>query len=304
MDIGVVGAGGIGSYYAGVLSRAGHQVRLVARGDHLAAIRQRGLEVRTPDDSFVVHPDVSDDGALVAKCEFVVVAVKSYSLHDVGAWLVGAATNGATIVPFLNGADVAERLLALGVPEKAIVGGIINASLVRTDPGVVQRKGASDRVTIGEFDLPSSDRTLRIVEAFSQAGSTATLSADITGDTWRKFAFIVPMGIACGLSRQPMGPVLATESGRRILTGSLHEVAMVARAAAGRLDDADEAKVKDELFAIPPAIKPSFLLDLERGGPTELDLLAGTVRRLGRAHGVATPIADLATAAFEVATGG
>jgi 2-dehydropantoate 2-reductase len=273
----------------------------VARGEHLAATRARGLEVRTPEESFVVRPEVSNDGAFVATCECVVVAVKSYSLSEVGPALVGAAKNGATIVPLLNGADVTERLVALGVPESSILGGIVGASLVRTEPGVVQRRGPSDRVIIGEFGQPSSERAQRIVEAFASGGSNARLSADISGDIWRKFAFIVPMGIACGLARQPMGPVLSTESGRRILTNSLHEVALVARAAVGRLDDADEAKVREELLAIGPAIKPSFLLDLERGGPTELDLLAGTVRRLGREHGVPTPIADLATAAFEVA---
>jgi 2-dehydropantoate 2-reductase len=304
VNIGVVGAGGIGSYYAGTLLRAGHQVRLMARGEHLAAMRERGLEVRTPDESFVVRPEVSDDGAVVAKCEFVVVAVKSYSLGEVGPTLVGAAKNGATIVPLLNGADVTERLVALGVPEPAIFGGIVNASLVRTEPGVVIRKGPSDRVTVGEFGQPSSERAKKIVDAFAGGGSNARRSADISGDIWRKFAFIVPMGIACGLARQPMGPVLSTESGRRILTNSLHEVALVGRAAAGRLDDADEVSVRDELFATGPAIKPSFLLDLERRGPTELDLLAGTVRRLGREHGVPTPIADLATAVFEVALAG
>jgi 2-dehydropantoate 2-reductase len=304
VHIGVVGAGGIGSYYAGTLSRAGHQVRLVTRGEHLVVMRERGLEVRTPEESFVVHPEVADDGALVAKCEFVVVAVKSYSLSEVGPTLVGAAQSGATIVPLLNGADVAERLVALGVPESAILGGIVHASLVRTAPGVVQRKGPSDRVTVGEFGPATSERATKIVDAFAAGGSNARLSADIAGDIWRKFAFIVPMGVACGLARQPMGPVLSTESGRRILTNSLREVALVARAVAGRLDDADEMKVRDDLFSIGPAIKPSFLLDLERGGPTELDLLAGTVRRLGREHGVPTPIADLATAVFEVTLAG
>jgi 2-dehydropantoate 2-reductase len=302
VDIGIVGAGGIGSYYAGTLSRAGHRVHLMARGAHLAAIRERGLEVRTPGGSFTTHPDVSDDGAVVASCEYVIVSVKSYSLPEVGPAVVGAAKNGATIVPLLNGADVADRLVALGAPTSAILGGIIHASLVRTEAGVAERKSPGDRVTIGEFDRSASERTAKIVDAFAGAGSTATVSPDITRDIWRKFAMIVPMGIACGLSRQPMGPVLASDAGRKLLTASLHEVALVGRAVAGTLDDVDEAKARDDLFAIGPTIKPSFLLDLERGGPTELDLLAGTVRRLGREHAVPTPIADLATAAFEVAT--
>ena len=123
MNIGIIGAGGIGSYYAGTLTHAGHQVRLVARGPHLEVMRTRGLEVRRGGESFVAQPTVSDDGALVADCECVLVSVKSYSLAEVGPAIVDAAKHGATIVPLLNGADVAERLHSLGVPRGAIAGG-------------------------------------------------------------------------------------------------------------------------------------------------------------------------------------
>ena len=301
LNIGIVGAGGIGSYYAGTLSRAGHEVHLVARSEHLEAVRARGLEVRRGSETFTTHPSASPDGASVENCQCVLVSVKSYSLPEVGTTLSAAAKQGATIIPLLNGADVADRLVALGVPREAIVGGIVHASLVRTAAGVVERKSPGDRVTIGEFDRSTSDRVTRVVDALAAAGSTAIASDDITRDIWRKFALIVPMGIVCGLTRQSMGPVLATESGRRLLRNSIHEVVMVARAVAGVLDDADEAKVNADFLALGPAIKPSFLLDLERGGPTELDLLAGTIRRLGREHGVATPVADLAVSVFEVA---
>lgn len=304
LNIGIVGAGGIGSYYAGTLSRAGHQVRLVARGEHLEVVRERGLEIHRGTESFVARPAVSDDGTFVADCECVIVSVKSYSLPEVGPAVAAAAKRGATIVPLLNGADVTERLEALGVPRPAIVGGIVHASLVRTAPGVAERKSPGDRVTVGEFDRTPSERVKRIVDAFTGAGSTAVVSTDIARDIWRKFSLIVPMGIVCGLTRQAMGPILASEPGRRLLTNSIHEVVMVARAVAGTLDDADEAKTRDDLLALGPNTKPSFLLDLERGGPTELDLLAATVRRLGREHGVPTPIADLATTVFEVATSG
>ena len=302
MKIGIAGAGGIGSYYAGLLTRAGNSVRLVARGDHLAAIEARGLEVRTPTETFVTRPQASPDAAQLAGCEYVLVAVKGYSLGEVAPALQAAAESGAVIVPLLNGIDVADRLVALGVPRASIVGGLVAASLVRSAPGVVERRSPFDRVVLGELDRVSRDRTPRFVDTLTAAGVSAQLSDDMRLDLWRKFAFIVPMTVACGMARQAVGAVLATEDGRARVTGALHEIVEVSRAVGANLDDADEAWIRDQLFALPPAMRPSFLQDLERGGPTEVDLLAGTVCRLGRESGVSTPIHDEAAAAFALAT--
>lgn len=302
MKIGIAGAGGIGSYYAGLLTRAGNTVRLLARGDHLAAIEARGLEVRTPTETFVVRPQASANAARLAGCDYVLVAVKGYSLGEVAPALRAAAESGAVIVPLLNGIDVAERLEALGVSRAAIVGGLVAASLVRSAPGVVERRSAFDVVALGELDRMSRARTPRLVAALAAAGVSARLSDDVRLDLWRKFAFIVPMTVACGMARQPMGAVLATEEGRARVTGALHEIVEVSRAIGAYLDASDEERIRADLLALPPGMRPSFLQDLERGGPTEVDLLAGTVCRLGRESGVATPIHDAATAAFTLAT--
>ena len=300
MDIGIVGAGNIGSYYAGLLSQAGCGVKLVARGEHLDAIRSRGLEVRTPDRAFVARPMVDSDVALVADCDAVIVAVKSYSLADVASGVAKAASNGATVVPLLNGVDVGERLARFGVPRASIVGGLVAASVFRTAPGSVERRSLFDRVVIGEFDRRPSERTRRVVDAFAAAGTTAAVSDDISLDLWRKFAFIVPMNVVCGLTRGPMGPVIASERGRKLIADSLHELADVARAVGIAFGEEDEAKVRHDLLALQPGMRPSFLADLERGGPNEVDLLVGTVSRLGHEHGVPTPIHDVATTAFEI----
>jgi 2-dehydropantoate 2-reductase len=142
----------------------------------------------------------------------------------------------------------------------------------------------------------------RTATALRDAGVTSEVSDDISHDLWRKFAFIVPMNVACGLSRRPMGYSLSTERGRALVAGSLHEIVCVARACDVALTDQHEAFLRNDLFALAPETRPSFLLDLERGGPTELDLLAGTVSRLGALRGVPTPIHDVAVAAFEAAT--
>jgi 2-dehydropantoate 2-reductase len=304
MNIGIIGAGGIGSYYAAQLAATNHDVVLFARGAHLEAIRQRGLELRTPNGSTTTRPNATDDGTRLADRDIVVVAVKGYSLADVAAIVARAAARGATIVPLLNGADIPQRLEALGVPRARIAGGLARVSVVRTAPGVVERRSATDAVIVGQLrGGGDADRLVKLVAALTSVGTNATMSADIEHDLWRKFAFIVPMAIACGLSRTSMGPVQAHESGRALLRGAIAEIVAVSRAAGPGLTEDDEAQALKDLLAVQPQVKPSFLLDLEQGGPTELDLLAGTVSRMGREHGIPTPISDVAVAAFEAAAG-
>jgi 2-dehydropantoate 2-reductase len=303
VNIGIIGAGGIGSYYGGQLSRLGHTVRLLARGEHLDVIRARGLEVRSPEGTFVTRVLATADGADLAGCEYVIVAVKSYSLSEVAPMIMHAADRGAVIVPLLNGVDVAERLERLGVPRDATLGGLVSASLVRSAPGVVERRSPFNRMVLGELTRDRTpNRAAPLVDAFAAADVFATLSSDIALDLWRKFAFIVVMNVAAGLPRKPAGAMLALERGRALMADALHEIVLVSRAAGVPLSDDDEASIRDELFGLPPNVRPSFLADLERGGPTELDLLAGNVSRLGALHGVPTPIHDVATVAFQAAT--
>jgi 2-dehydropantoate 2-reductase len=206
------------------------------------------------------------------------------------------------VVPLLNGVDVPERLESLGVSRGSIVGGLVAASLVRIAPGVVERRSPFDRMVVGELDCSSTERVTRFIDALSGAGVTASASTNIRMDLWRKFAFIVPMGVACGLARRGMGAVIASERGRRLLLSALHELVLVSRTTDTPLSDADEQNVGRDLLALSAQMRPSFLADLERGGPAEIDLLPGTVARLGRAHGIPTPIHDIAVAAFDAAT--
>src|SRR5215831_2264859 len=173
MRVGIIGAGGIGGYCAGVLRRAGVDVCLLARGEHLAAIQERGLEIRMPADRFVVNIEASSDGDIVRGTDYVIVAVKGYSLDEIGPAAAGAADTGATIVPLLNGVDAADRLEELGVPREAIIGGLAKISVARAGPGIIERKSAFERVTLGELDRVPRERTARFVAEMVRAGITA-----------------------------------------------------------------------------------------------------------------------------------
>jgi 2-dehydropantoate 2-reductase len=301
MKTAILGAGGVGSYYGGALARAGHEVILLARGAHLSALRERGLEVRTPEGSYTVMVEAAGDPKDLGPVELAIVAVKSYSLREITPAARLLAEAGAMVLPLLNGVEAAERLIADGVPADRVLGGLTEISAVRVGPGIVERRSPFQRVVVGERAGGTSERAERIAAAFRQAGAEARASDDITVDLWRKFAFIATMSAACGLSRFPIGPIRKTPMGRLLLERAVGEVIAIARARGVALAEGEESRILGFIDSLPESMKPSFLLDLEAGRLTELDDLSGAVSRLGRLAGVETPVHDVATAALGVA---
>ncbi|MFL5557991.1 MAG: ketopantoate reductase family protein, partial [Gemmatimonadaceae bacterium] len=296
LKITVLGAGAIGAYYGGQLARAGHDVTLYARGDNLAAIRERGLEIRTPDGSSVVQLAATDRVQELGNADFAILGVKSYSLDSIATVVQSVARNGAAILPFLNGVETTERLIALGVPRGSILGGVTRISVARVQPGVVERRGAFQSVIVGELDNRITERVKSIVTAFRDAGVDANTSNQIELDLWQKFVFIAAIAASCGLARTPIGPLRDRPLGRRLLQRAVQEVVDVARARGIPLAADETARVIGAIDALPPGTKPSFLLDIEAGGLTELDTLSGAVSRYAAAAGIQTPIHDTVAA--------
>jgi 2-dehydropantoate 2-reductase len=304
MRIAILGAGGVGGYYAGTLARSGHAVALLARGPHLDALLSRGLEVRTPEGAFTVAVQATDDAKTLGVCDVAIVTVKTYSLAEIAPAARLLAEGGAAILPFLNGVEAADRLVESGVPANQVLGGLTQVSVLKVGPGVVERKSSFQKVVVGERVGTPSERVRQIVEAFQGAGAEARVSEDISADLWRKFAFIAPMAAACGLARAPIGPVRDAPYGEVLLARAVREVLAVARARGLSLAEDEEAKILAFIDSLDGGMKPSFLLDLEAGGPNELDDLSGAVARLGREVGVETPVHDTATAALSAAVKG
>ena len=298
MKVIVLGAGGIGAYYGGQLARTGHDVTLYARGANLEAILDRGLEIRTSEGSNVVQVAATDRVEDLAAADFAVLGVKSYSLASIAPVVRQVAARGAAILPFLNGVETTDRLVALDVPAANILGGVTRISVVRVQPGVVERRGAFQSVIVGELDGRISERTSRIAAAFRESGVEARVSGRIEVDLWQKFVFIAAMAGACGLARSPVGPLRDKPLGQRLLQRAVQEVVDVARARGIPLPADETAQVVGAIEALPSGTKPRFLLDLEAGGPNELDTLSGAVSRYAQAAGIATPIHDTVTAAL------
>jgi 2-dehydropantoate 2-reductase len=305
MKIAVLGAGGIGGYYGGLLARTGHEVCVLARTSNLSALKEHGLEIRTPAETFTVRVRASDDVKDFGAVDCALVAVKNYSLAEIAPAAAFLARQGALIVPLLNGVEVVDQLVAHSVPHEQLVGGLTAISVVRTAPGVFERRSPFQRVVLGELEQSQPERKQRIdaiVQAFKEAGVEASVSTDITADLWRKFAFIASMAAACGLSRSAIGPLRATKLGHLLIERAVREVVNVARARKVALADDEAERTVKTIDGLPEAMKPSLLIDLEAGRPTEIEDLSGAVARLGRASGVETPVHDTAAAAIGVST--
>lgn len=302
MRFGIIGAGGIGGYYGGLLARAGHEVHLLARGANLDAIRAKGLIVKTPEESWVAKVNASDDATELARDfgegDFAVIATKAYSLNEIAPAAKAFADRGATIVPLNNGVDAADTLISLGIPRERLLGGVTYISAVHSGPGVAERRTPVQRVVVGELGGGLSKRAADFAGAFVDAGAEGEATNNISVALWQKFVFLASIAAACGLTRLNIGAVREKPLGARLIERAVREAVAVGRARGVALRDDEEAQVMEKINDLPPGVEPSLLLDLRNGSRTEVDVLSGAISRFGDAAGIDTPIHDTAALAL------
>jgi 2-dehydropantoate 2-reductase len=296
MRIAILGAGGVGGYFGALLARAGHDVVLYARGANLAAIRGNGITIRDANGEFTVPIGATNDPDELSGARFAIVAVKSYSLAEIAPVARKLALAGATVLPLLNGVEAADDLERDGVPREQLLGGQTNVSAYKAEPGVIHRALWKERIVLGELDGVLSDRAMSLVEVLRSGGIEAIATTNIAVELWRKFNMLCAMAAACGMARSDVAGIRDTELGHLLIERAVAEIAAVGRARGVEIPPSQERDIMRGIDALPGTMKPSFLLDVERGGPTELDVLSGAVSRFGRAAHIPTPVHDTAAA--------
>lgn len=300
MRVVVVGAGGLGSYVGAVLHRAGHDVVLVARGEHAEAIRREGLKVSTADGDFVVRPTCRSSALEVDGIDLALVGVKAFSLDEVAPQVAHLAGAGSVVVPLLNGVTASDRLVALGVPGDRLVDGIAYMTAFRTEPGRVVRRAAHHRLVIGSSTGADASALDRIVEAFADTNVEVVLARDILVELWQKMAVVCSLSVICGLTGASMGPIRSHRFGADIQRYAIAEITAVARASGVALAPEAEVRVGAILDAFPDDFVPSVIHDLRAGRRTEMEQLGGVIVDLGRRAGVDTPLHAAATSAIQL----
>jgi 2-dehydropantoate 2-reductase len=300
MRIAVIGTGGIGGPYGASLARAGADVTFVARGAHLAAIRENGLRIEGDRGETHIRPvQATDDIAGIGTVDVVLSCVKLWDLEIVAEQIPAILMPHTAVIPLQNGVDAAERLVRI-LGCDAVMGGMAFVTGTIAAPGVIRQTGLYQQMTFGELDGRISERGERLRELCAAAGFEGVLSRDIMVPVWEKFMLLVPLSGLNALTRLPLGMWRDDPDLLALYEAALRETVAVGLAEGVRLPPDSIDKTFGMMRSMPPHHTTSMGNDLLRGNRLELPWFAGKVVGLGRRHDIPTPANGFIYAALKL----
>ncbi|KAB1198284.1 MULTISPECIES: 2-dehydropantoate 2-reductase [Haloferax] len=296
MKFAIFGAGGVGGYLGARLADAGHEVHLIARGSHLAALQTDGLRVESVAGDTTVDLPATEDPADVGACDYVLLCTKAHDVEAAAADLHPLLGENTAVVSFQNGVD-SEHWIADEVGADHVVGGVAYIFSTIKEPGVVEHTGGPARFVYGELDGEKTPRIEALHDAMSECdGVDAVLADDISVELWRKFTFICAQAGMTATTRLPIGEIRETDASWEMFHDILTEVATVARAEGVDLPEGLVDEWLDFAQGLAPEMYSSLHYDLTHGKPMELDALNGAVVRHAEDVGVDVPMNEAVTA--------
>jgi 2-dehydropantoate 2-reductase len=281
LRVAVMGAGAVGCYYGGLLARAGHPVTLIARPQHVAAIRQGGLRMETRTFDEQVRLAAVDDPAGAAEADVVLFSVKSTDTEAAGAQLRPHLAPGALVLCLQNGVDNADRLRAV-LPGHAVAAAVVYVGAEMAGPGHLKHHGR------GELTIEPSERSEALARALVAAGVPTEISDNVRGALWVKLVLNCAYNAISAIAQLPYGRAVQGEGIPELMADVVAECKAVARGEGVQFTGDVDAAIR-RIVETMPGQSSSTAQDLARGKRTEIDHLNGLVVRRGQALGVATP---------------
>ena len=288
MRIAVFGTGGVGGNFGGQLARAGEDVVFIARGEHLQAMRTKGLRIDDNEDSFVMHPiQATDDPQQIGVVDAILVGVKAWQVEDAALAMRPMIGEDTFVVPLQNGMDAPMQLASV-LGQQHVLGGLCGTVSYIVGPGHIH--GGGGHVTFGELDNRISERTKRLLEVFERAGINAKIATDIHVALWSKLVMITAWSGIGAVTRAPSGVWGRIPETRQMYDSVVDETLAVAKGHGITIPEDDIQHTLTLPDRLSPNTTASMQRDIMDGRPSELEYQNGTVVRLGRKVGVPTPL--------------
>ncbi|MCI0412094.1 2-dehydropantoate 2-reductase [bacterium] len=290
MKIAVYGSGGVGGYFGGQLALAGEQVYFIARGAHLQAIRENGLEVASNKGDFrILHALAAERPSEIGPVDIVLVAVKAWQVPEIAPTLEPLLGPDTFVVPLENGVESADQLVSV-IGKDRVVGGLCKIISYIEGPGKIKHAGAEPFIAFGELDNRKSERTQKLLASFKRVGVASKIPEDIHAAIWEKFLFIASISGIGAVTRSSIGILRTLPETRAMLEEAMQEIYSVAIAKRIPLKDNVIAKTMSFVDQLPASGTASMQRDLAEGKPSELDAQNGAVVRFGKEKNVPTPV--------------
>ena len=303
MRILVMGTGGLGGYFGGLLARAGHDVTFIARGSNLEALQKHGLTVRSVNGDFKL-PNVQAcaDPSGMPQADFVLFAVKTYGVGDTTALLQPVVGGDTVLLTLQNGVDT-PGYLQQAFGRGTVLAGITRIGSTLVEPGVIEQPTRDRAIEFGSLD-EHGDAALEPVRHLLEAADIpAVLSPDIRKSIWEKLVLISAFAGLSALTGLSPNQLLARQQTRKVYAQVMEEAAAVARAAGVPLPANTAEQILSYLDAEGELGSASMAVDFKHRRRTEIDAINGAVVRHGQRLGIPTPVNETIYATLVVMDG-
>ena len=281
LKVAVMGAGAVGCYYGGMLARAGHDVVLIARPQHVQAIENAGLRLQTQSFDEQVQLLASVDASAVRGADLVLFCVKSSDTESAGRLMQPFLQTDTLVLCLQNGVDNADRLRAV-LPSHTVSAAVVYVATEMAGPGHVKHNGRGDLV------IEPSASSDAAADTLIAAGVPTVVSSNVRGALWAKLILNCAYNAVSAIAQLPYGKTFAGAGVQDVMRDVVAECLAVATADGVQVaGDVHQAVAK--LAGSMPSQLSSTAQDLARGKPTEIDYLNGFIVQRGEVLGVATP---------------
>lgn len=292
MKILIVGIGGVGGYYGGLLAKKyaeskNIEIYFLARGAHLQKIRENGLTIITETETFVVHPKLATDKVSeIGIVDIAIITPKSYDLNSTIEQISPCIGSETVILPFLNGVDISDRIRAI-LPTTEVWDGCVYIVGRLNEPGVIQSSGGVHDLFFGH-EGSGSHKLVEMEKIMLEAGIKAKLSKNIRMIIWRKFIFISVTATLTSYYNVGFRELLTEPERKETTLKLLYEIAALAKREGIVFEhDIIETTLK-HIERLPFDTTSSMHSDFKNNRRTELETLTGIVIELGKKYNIPT----------------
>ncbi|MFV8369943.1 ketopantoate reductase family protein [Flavobacterium sp. LB2R40] len=291
--IGILGLGGVGGYFGGLLAKAyfdskAIEIIFIARGETQNAIAQNGLKIISDTNEAIVFPSlVSNNPDEIGNLDYLICATKTYDIESSFESIKNCINNKTIILPLYNGVDATERIQTL-FPKNTILQGCVYIVAMIVSPGIIKKIGPYEKLFFGSKTAPIS-KLNELQSIFEKAAVESYLVANIEETVWEKFIFISALASATSYLNQNIGGILNHPENKAVYISLLNEITAVAFAKGLVLPADIVALTIAKLEKSPQDNTSSMHRDLLAGHKTEVNSLTEYVVNEGLKYGVTTP---------------